>query len=554
MSIRFNGNVANYLSRTSSLPDYNANYTIMAWIKIVVDLDATTSFLSLATSTALNFDRAKFDSDGTTVGVSARNGATVVNSNGTNLTVETWRHVTMRRAGAADLRLFLDVIEDAFSNTDVTGRAANDNLNIGRVHVNTLTIEPFDGEMAYLRIWTTDLTTEEMAAERVATAARKTSDLYGDYPLANSASAGDDISGNGNHLTVNGTITTGETAPPIITGPSLFRGRNFLFFDDEEVNRFEFWPAVEAGVSEHERSVALDAVGSVVVAGESFSVLERAATLDAAAALETASQSFSIIERSASVAGAGEIAADGARVVDRSVVISTTADITASGESFTVFQSAAALSGAGSIEVAGSRIAERSALLTATATIESSAQFLSVLERAVQLAAIAAIESAAEFFSLFERQALINGVATVTVTAQTEQQRQAAFSAVADVSVSGVVVPPGVAEFERSVALSAAGSVTTSAAFFSVLERTVAFTTAGNITVSGQSMMHRTVSFNCLGTVSVSGEIVSITPSVSPVIITRQSAFASPRMVRGEFSLTTIKPATFPDTKDVTFQ
>lgn len=27
------------------------------------------------------------------------------------------------------------------------------------------------------------------------------------------------------------------------TGPSLFRGRNFSFFDDDQVNRFEFWPA-----------------------------------------------------------------------------------------------------------------------------------------------------------------------------------------------------------------------------------------------------------------------------------------------------------------------
>lgn len=511
MSIRFNGNVANFLSRTTSPPDYNANYTIMAWIKIVVDLNATTSFLSLATSTALNFDRAKFDSDGTTVGVSARNGATVVNSNGTNLTVETWRHITMRRAGAADLKLFLDAVQDAFSNTDVTGRTANDNLNIGRVHVNNLTIEPFDGEMAYLRIWTTDLTTEEMAAERVATAARKTSDLYGDYPLANATSAGDDISGNANHLTVNGTITTGESTPGIVTGPSLFRGRNFLFFDDEEVNRFEFWPAV-AGAPEHERSVALDAAGSVVVAGESFTVFESGAALSGAASVESSGTSFSVLER------------------------------------------AMALSATGLVEAAGLRIVDRSALLTATATIESSAQFLSVLERAVQLAALAAIESAAGFFSVIERQTLINGVATVTVTAQTEQQRQIAFSAVADVSVSGVAVPPGAVEFERSAALSATGSVTAAAAFFSVLERTVVFTTAGTITVAGQSAMHRTVSFNCLGTVSVSGEIVSITPSVSPVIITRQSTFASPRTVRGEFSFTTIKPATFPDTTDVTFQ
>ncbi len=35
--------------------------------------------------------------------------------------------------------------------------------------------------------------------------------------------------------------------PIVLGGPSLFRGKNFSFFDDEEVNRFEFWPATSGG-------------------------------------------------------------------------------------------------------------------------------------------------------------------------------------------------------------------------------------------------------------------------------------------------------------------
>lgn len=37
------------------------------------------------------------------------------------------------------------------------------------------------------------------------------------------------------------------SANSLYLGVSLFRGRNFPFFDDEEVNRFEFWPAVAGG-------------------------------------------------------------------------------------------------------------------------------------------------------------------------------------------------------------------------------------------------------------------------------------------------------------------
>lgn len=44
------------------------------------------------------------------------------------------------------------------------------------------------------------------------------------------------------------------------TGPSLFRGRNFPFFDDDQVNRFEFWPAVT-------EDAVLQATGVLVPSG-----------------------------------------------------------------------------------------------------------------------------------------------------------------------------------------------------------------------------------------------------------------------------------------------
>jgi concanavalin A-like lectin/glucanase superfamily protein len=36
------------------------------------------------------------------------------------------------------------------------------------------------------------------------------------------------------------------STPESTTGPALFRGRNFPLFDDDQVNRFEFWPAAAA--------------------------------------------------------------------------------------------------------------------------------------------------------------------------------------------------------------------------------------------------------------------------------------------------------------------
>lgn len=216
MSIRFNGNSANFLSRTTSLPDYNSTYTIMAWVKIKTDTNARATFFNLGIGTSPDFDIGQFSADGTTLEVAPRIGGSGGSDQGTSLSVDAWRHITMRRASVSDLSLFLDAVLDAGPVTsNMTGRTAQNAMEIGRTHVNNFTGEPLDAEMAYLRIWTTDLTTGEISAERDSATAVKTASLYGDYPLATGASAGDDISGQSHPFTINGTITTGASEPPI---------------------------------------------------------------------------------------------------------------------------------------------------------------------------------------------------------------------------------------------------------------------------------------------------------------------------------------------------
>jgi hypothetical protein len=56
-----------------------------------------------------------------------------------------------------------------------------------------------------------------------------------------------------------------------IAGAALFRGRNFPFFDDDQVNRFEFWPAVT-------QVPTLQVVGTLVPAGVLARSITRALT------------------------------------------------------------------------------------------------------------------------------------------------------------------------------------------------------------------------------------------------------------------------------------
>lgn len=306
---------------------------------------------------------------------------------------------------------------------------------------------------------------------------------------------------------------------------TLHRGRNFPLFDDDEVNRFEFWPAI-AIATVHERSVALSATAEIASSGESLSVFERTVAINATGAI--VSSGLHVSERSVAIDSTATITVSGARVIERSLSFSATASIESSGISFTLFEStaslnatasiessgisfsvferSASLSASASIEVVGLRIVERSLSFSVTAVIESAGTFFSVLSSAVQIDATVAIETSAEFFSILERQVAIDASATITTARQVELARAASFSTVADIAVSGGI-EGGVFEHERSVAISATGAIESAAISFSVVERASAITASVLIIVGGQRDLQRSVTISATAAIDSAGAI-----------------------------------------------
>lgn len=86
--------------------------------------------------------------------------------------------------------------------------------------------EPFDGEMAYVRLWdTVALTDAEIDSEWRSTTPVK-SGVRGDWRLAAAASAGTDSSGNSLTLTVNGTLADATDPVPPVLAASTFKVTN----------------------------------------------------------------------------------------------------------------------------------------------------------------------------------------------------------------------------------------------------------------------------------------------------------------------------------------
>lgn len=327
---------------------------------------------------------------------------------------------------------------------------------------------------------------------------------------------------------------------------ALHRGRHFSLFDDEEVNRAEFWPAIAVGAT-LERSTAISATGNIATAGESFSVFSRSTTMDGAVSVTVSGESFSVVsanttlsatagiaaiglvehQRSASLLATVDIVANGARVIDRSSSFTTTAGIESSGEFFTVFESTVSLSasasiessailfsviesvasvgGTAAIEIAGVRIVECSLSVTATAAVESGGIFFTVIGGAAQVDATTAVTVSAESFSVFERQLAIDASAVITSARQVELSRPVSLTTVADIAVIGGI-EGGIFEHERSATVSAAVTIESSAISFSIIEAASAITASGAVVISGLTIRERTALLSVSAAISTSGQ------------------------------------------------
>lgn len=141
---------------------------------------------------------------------------------GVTLTIDTWFFVAYVRTNAA--RSMYYGTEAGGTLTEVTNSDSRtfttdlDEFYIG----NDRYTEPFNGEIAYVRLWATNLSDAEMDAEWRSATPVKTANLRGDWRLADAATATTDSSGNSLTLTAGGTLTDGGTnpTPPAAASPT----------------------------------------------------------------------------------------------------------------------------------------------------------------------------------------------------------------------------------------------------------------------------------------------------------------------------------------------
>lgn len=315
MAVRFDS-AADRLLRTADLLNYNAAYTWMFWLYMVVDQNAITVPAALFRDTG-NVDDVRTSADGTTIGIRARAGGVGGQVAGSALSTGTWYHVAMVRESATSLKLYLNGVLDAEATQDVSARNPITRMELGAESASDS--NPFNGRVAYIKTWDTNLSLAEIAVERWTIAPRRLANLRGFWPTFPGATERlRDYSGNGRNWTESGTLTD-EDPPPVSWGaPSL----------------------------------AVISQASVVVSG--------AAALSGAGALQTSA--LVVVRGQAALSGVGDLAGVGLVIVAAAASLSGAGGLSALAS--LVIPGAAGLSGAGALTVSGRVIVRGAAVLT----------------------------------------------------------------------------------------------------------------------------------------------------------------------------------------------
>lgn len=184
------------------------------WIKRIVDTGNFATVVYITTTSNADFEMfIGTESGGDQLQADIFPTQTTLAS-GTTLTLNTW--------------FFWAYAQDAnnqnfYLGTEAGGTLSNWNATQARSPANEIQTmrfandifsEPFDGELAYFRMWDgTRLSAAQFDAEWRSTTPVLTTNLYGDWQIATAAAAGTDASGNGNNMTINGTLDDGVNNP-----------------------------------------------------------------------------------------------------------------------------------------------------------------------------------------------------------------------------------------------------------------------------------------------------------------------------------------------------
>lgn len=225
-AVRFDAS-ADRLVRTTGVPDYNAAYTICAWIlpNTLPSNNVYAHVFGINRNAGSNYDVLYIKGQASTQVVTnaVDNGTYVEQLGATDLSTATWYFVAFIRTTNANSQTYLGNLTSAAATqasantTSVSGRAAATRMEAGAQL--TSNIDRFDGRIANIKVWTRALTVGELIQEQWQYQPIYTNSLHLWTPLLASGSVNDyiDYSGNARDWTTAGTLTA-EDGPPLPWG------------------------------------------------------------------------------------------------------------------------------------------------------------------------------------------------------------------------------------------------------------------------------------------------------------------------------------------------
>ena len=195
--------------RTTDLPNYNAAYTWMAWFYPTAPSGTRTLF-------SMNDNGSNYDFIGLISGNQLyveSNGATGASYG--NVPLDAWSHICVRRDTAMQITLLVNgVAETPYGDNQVSRPAASRLEHGGFTGSNA---NPFQGRIAYSRLWSAALNNTEINTEKDSAVAVRITDLYADWRTPLTVERLNDFSGNARHFSEVGSL--GDAANPF--GSSL---------------------------------------------------------------------------------------------------------------------------------------------------------------------------------------------------------------------------------------------------------------------------------------------------------------------------------------------
>lgn len=211
MSTRFDA-ASDRISFSGSMFAVGSGFTITAWAWVSVDTDANATFGRLhASSGGSTIATWATGSDGLSGPNYFTGGGSV--SNSTNFAVGAWRKVAISCSGTTGKSYVNTIGGTTEVDSGTVGVGTPDGITLGgRAPADSS--EPFNGRLAYVRVWTTELTQVQIEAEWASATPVITANLWASWPLTDSTDL-TDHSGNGRNLSAGTTAVSTEADPPL---------------------------------------------------------------------------------------------------------------------------------------------------------------------------------------------------------------------------------------------------------------------------------------------------------------------------------------------------